>query len=89
MRAQRTLKPDLVGPVCESGDWLGARDRELVSKQATFAAFLSAGAYGSAMSSNYNTAAAAELADRQRQVHPVANANRLNRFTRWSGCRSR
>ncbi|MGE0797109.1 MAG: diaminopimelate decarboxylase [Lautropia sp.] len=45
---------DIVGPVCESGDWLG-RDRKLVLAPGDLLAVLSAGAYGMAMSSNYNT----------------------------------
>ncbi len=45
---------DVVGPVCESGDWIG-RDRELSVKPGDLLAVLSAGAYCSAMASNYNT----------------------------------
>jgi len=45
---------DIVGPVCESGDWLG-RDRLLALEQGDLLAILSAGAYGAVMSSNYNT----------------------------------
>jgi diaminopimelate decarboxylase len=45
---------DVVGPVCESGDWLG-RSRELALKAGDLLAVLSAGAYGMAMSSNYNS----------------------------------
>jgi diaminopimelate decarboxylase len=45
---------DVVGPVCESGDWLG-RDRKLAIKQGDLLAIFSAGAYGFTMSSNYNT----------------------------------
>ena len=45
---------DVVGPVCESGDWLG-RDRELAVHAGDFVAVLSAGAYGMTMASNYNT----------------------------------
>lgn len=45
---------DVVGPVCESGDWLG-RDRRLALKQGDFVAVLSTGAYGMSMASNYNT----------------------------------
>ncbi|HRZ62815.1 MAG TPA: diaminopimelate decarboxylase [Rubrivivax sp.] len=45
---------DIVGPVCESGDWLG-RDRELDLRPGDTLAVLSAGAYGMAMSSNYNS----------------------------------
>ena len=44
---------DIVGPVCESGDFLG-RDRELAIAAGDYLAVLSAGAYGSSMSSNYN-----------------------------------
>ena len=45
---------DVVGPVCESGDWLG-RDRALAVQPGDLLAVLSAGAYGMAMASNYNT----------------------------------
>ena len=45
---------DVVGPVCESGDWL-ARDRALSVKPGELLAIMSAGAYGLTMSSNYNT----------------------------------
>jgi diaminopimelate decarboxylase len=45
---------DVVGPVCESGDWLG-RDRELALEPGDLLAICSAGAYGFVMSSNYNT----------------------------------
>jgi diaminopimelate decarboxylase len=45
---------DVVGPVCESGDWIG-RDRALTVKQGDLLAVLSAGAYCMSMASNYNT----------------------------------
>ena len=45
---------DLVGPVCETGDFLG-KDRELNIAQGDLLAVRSAGAYGFTMSSNYNT----------------------------------
>jgi diaminopimelate decarboxylase len=48
------LRWDIVGPVCESGDWIG-RDRELALQPGDRLAVLSAGAYGMAMSSNYNS----------------------------------
>ncbi|MDE1999870.1 MAG: diaminopimelate decarboxylase, partial [Burkholderiales bacterium] len=52
---------DVVGPVCESGDWLG-RERKLAVKPGDVLAVLSAGAYGMTMASNYNTRGrAAEL----------------------------
>ncbi len=45
---------EIVGPVCESGDFLG-HDRKLALQQGDLLAILSAGAYGMSMSSNYNT----------------------------------
>jgi diaminopimelate decarboxylase len=53
-RAGPAPRWDVVGPVCESGDWLG-RDRELALAPGDLLAVLSAGAYGMAMASNYNT----------------------------------
>ena len=44
---------DVVGPVCESGDWLG-RDRALAVQAGDLLAVLSAGAYCMSMASNYN-----------------------------------
>jgi len=52
-RAQETV--DIVGPVCETGDFF-ARDRELpIVEEGTLLAILDAGAYGMALTSNYNT----------------------------------
>jgi len=45
---------DLVGPVCETGDFL-AKSRTLTVAQGDYVALMSAGAYGFSMSSNYNT----------------------------------
>jgi diaminopimelate decarboxylase len=45
---------DVVGPVCESGDFL-ARDRALAVHEGDLLAVMSAGAYGMVMSSNYNS----------------------------------
>ena len=45
---------DVVGPVCESGDFL-AQDRRLGALAGDLLAVMSAGAYGMAMSSNYNS----------------------------------
>ena len=44
----------MVGPICESGDFLG-HDRELSLAEGDLVAIMSAGAYGMTMSSNYNT----------------------------------
>jgi diaminopimelate decarboxylase len=49
------VKADIVGPICESGDFL-AKDREVPSVDAgDLLAVMSAGAYGFSMSSNYNS----------------------------------
>ena len=45
---------DVVGPICETGDFLG-KDRELSLEQGDLLAIRSAGAYGFTMSSNYNS----------------------------------
>ncbi|MEW4983560.1 MAG: diaminopimelate decarboxylase [Cycloclasticus sp.] len=45
---------DIVGPVCETGDFLG-KDRELAISQGDLLAIRSSGAYGFTMSSNYNS----------------------------------
>jgi diaminopimelate decarboxylase len=52
--AARTSVYDVVGPVCESGDWIG-RDRKLAARAGDLLAVLSAGAYCMSMASNYNT----------------------------------
>jgi diaminopimelate decarboxylase len=62
---------DVVGPVCESGDWLG-RDRKFAVEPGDVLAVLSAGAYGMTMSSNYNTRGrAAEVMVDGDQVHLI------------------
>ena len=54
-RKRKTVFADVVGPICESGDFL-AKDRELKKiKQGEYLAVMSAGAYGFSMSSNYNS----------------------------------
>jgi diaminopimelate decarboxylase len=50
----KAIKADIVGPICESGDFLG-KDRKISCKQGDLLAVMSAGAYGSSMSSNYNS----------------------------------
>ncbi|MFQ3207507.1 MAG: diaminopimelate decarboxylase [Glaciecola sp.] len=49
-----TQKYDVVGPVCETGDFLG-KDRDLAIVPGDFLAVRSAGAYGFVMASNYNS----------------------------------
>jgi diaminopimelate decarboxylase len=53
-REQGAMVWDVVGPICESGDWL-ARDRDLAVQPGDVLAVLSAGAYGMTMASNYNS----------------------------------
>lgn len=66
-----TTTYDVVGPICESGDWL-ARKRNLSVKADDYLAIMSAGAYGMAMSSNYNTRGrAAEILIDNGNVHLI------------------
>jgi diaminopimelate decarboxylase len=53
-KSDATATYDVVGPVCESGDWIG-RDRSLAAQPGDLLAVLSAGAYCMSMASNYNT----------------------------------
>jgi diaminopimelate decarboxylase len=62
---------DVVGPVCESGDWIG-HDRALTVQPGEWVAVMSAGAYCMSMASNYNTRGrAAEVLVDGKQVHPI------------------
>jgi diaminopimelate decarboxylase len=62
---------DVVGPVCESGDWLG-RDRALGVQPGDLLAVMSAGAYCMSMASNYNTRGrAAEVLVDGSQAHVI------------------
>ena len=62
---------DVVGPICESGDWL-ARARSLAIDSGDLLAIMSAGAYGMTMASNYNTRGrAAEVMVDGAEVHLV------------------
>ncbi|MCC2595973.1 diaminopimelate decarboxylase [Pusillimonas sp. MFBS29] len=53
-RQEESSVYDIVGPICESGDWL-ARDRKLALQQGDLLAVMSAGAYAFTMASQYNT----------------------------------
>lgn len=66
-----TRRYDIVGPICETGDFL-AKDRELALAEGDLLAVCSAGAYGFVMSSNYNTRGrAAEVLVDGDQAHEV------------------
>ncbi len=77
---------DVVGPVCESGDWLG-RDRGLCVQAGDLLAVLSAGAYCMSMASNYNSrgraaeilvdGAAAHLIRERESIEDQMRAERL------------
>lgn len=68
--ARQGFVADVVGPICESGDFL-ARDRELPAvEEGDLLAVMSAGAYGFAMSSNYNA--------RPRSAEVLVDADRFS-----------
>lgn len=70
-RAMATETWEVVGPICESGDWIG-HDRDLSVQQGDRLAVLSAGAYCMSMASNYNTRnRAAEVLVDGSQVHLI------------------
>jgi len=71
---------DLVGPVCETGDFLG-KDRLLNLQAGDFIAVKSAGAYGFTMSSNYNTRPrAVEIMVDGDQVHVIRQRETLDQL---------
>jgi diaminopimelate decarboxylase len=68
---------DIVGPVCESADFL-AKDRALAARPGDLLAVMSAGAYAMAMSSNYNSRPrAAEVMVDGEQAHLVRRRERV------------
>jgi diaminopimelate decarboxylase len=85
-----SLKYDVVGPICESGDFF-CHDRSLQkAKAGEYLALMSAGGYGSAMSSNYNTRAfAAEVLVNGKQValvrerQPIPEIWRGEKLASW------
>ncbi len=69
--SEATQTYDVVGPICESGDWIG-RDRLLAVQPGDRLAVLSTGAYCMSMASNYNTRGrAAELLVNGAQAHLI------------------
>jgi len=74
---------DVVGPVCETGDFLG-KERELAILPGDLLAVRSAGAYGFTMSSNYNSRPrAAEVLIDGQDVHLIRERERLEQL--WQG----
>lgn len=72
----------IVGPVCETGDFLG-HDRQLALAEGDLLAIKSAGAYGMSMSSNYNSRPrAAEVMLRDGEVIPIRQREQINALWR-------
>ena len=77
-RAGTATRYDVVGPVCETGDFLG-KDRELLLAEGDLLAIRSAGAYGFSMSSNYNSRPrAAEVMVEGKQVFVIRERETLD-----------
>ena len=77
---------DVVGPVCESGDFLG-KERALCIEQGDLLAVRTAGAYGFAMSSNYNSRnRAAEIMIDGETVHLVRRRENLEDQIKLETC---
>jgi diaminopimelate decarboxylase len=76
-RAEEAVNYEIVGPVCESGDFLG-HDRALALQEGDLLAIMSAGAYGMSMSSNYNTRPrAAEVMVDNDQCHLIRKREQI------------
>jgi diaminopimelate decarboxylase len=79
-RTAETRRYEVVGPICESGDFLG-HERDLALAEGDLLAIMSAGAYGMVMSSNYNTRPrAAEIVVDGNQVHLVRERERIEQL---------
>lgn len=78
-----TLTWDIVGPVCETGDFLG-KDRQLALTAGDLLAVRSAGAYGFSMSSNYNSRPRpAEVMVDGAQTHTIREREPMEQL--WAG----
>lgn len=79
-RSGKPRQYEIVGPVCESGDFLG-HDRELHLAEGDLVAIMSAGAYGMTMSSNYNTRPrAAEIMADGGSVHLIRERETISQL---------
>ncbi|PIW62171.1 diaminopimelate decarboxylase [Shewanella sp. CG12_big_fil_rev_8_21_14_0_65_47_15] len=82
-RNEQTYAFDIVGPVCETGDFLG-KDRQLAVAAGDLLAVRSSGAYGFAMASNYNTRPrAAEVMVDGDKAYLVREREKLSQL--WQG----
>ena len=69
---------DIVGPICETGDFLG-KDRHLALYEGDLLAVMGAGAYGFSMASNYNTRPrAAEVMVSGESLHLIGQRESLS-----------
>jgi len=69
---------DIVGPICETGDFLGFA-RDLAIEEGDLLALLSAGAYGMSMASNYNSRPrAAEVLIDKNEIHLIRERETMN-----------
>ncbi|MEW6590770.1 MAG: diaminopimelate decarboxylase [Pseudomonadota bacterium] len=70
-RAGDAKRYDIVGPICETGDFIGVA-RDLAIEEGDLLAILSAGAYGMSMASNYNSRPrAAEILIDRNEIHLI------------------
>ena len=80
-KTDKTLDYQVVGPVCETGDFLG-HNRMLSIASGDYLAVMSAGAYGMSMSSNYNTRPrAAEVMVDGDSVHLIRQRETIDQLT--------
>ena len=71
---------DIVGPICETGDFIGFA-RDLAIEEGDLLALLSAGAYGMSMASNYNSRPrAAEVLIDKNEIHLIRERETLDRL---------
>lgn len=85
-REQDSKQWDLVGSICETGDFLG-KERELSLQEGDVLAVMGAGAYGFVMSSNYNTRPrAAEIMVDGSNVHIVRQRETLQDLWQLESC---
>ena len=76
-RAGVKTRYDIVGPICETGDFIGFA-RDLAIEEGDCLALLSAGAYGMSMASNYNSRArAAEVMIDKNEIHLIRERETL------------
>jgi diaminopimelate decarboxylase len=75
--SNKTMKVDVVGPICESGDFLAKARNLPVTKEGDFLAVMCTGAYGFSMASNYNS--------RRRPAEVLIKGNRVKLIRKREG----